>query len=337
MGREHLLGRAVWDHDGVRDDVRADLVEALGDPEAVLVIDETGDLKKGTRRWGYSASTPAPRVENAQVAVYLVGASDGGHALIDREQYVPRGWIEDPDRCRLAGIPAQVGFAIKPALATRMLARSLDAGVPAAWVIGDEVYSADPGLRAELQIRGVGSVLAVACDHRVVTAGDAYRADACSRGFRRGPGSWCRPGAAPTATATTTGRSSAWTVILRLAARLVSGDCCCAATAPPVSWPSTPAGRLARSPWPPWSGRRTPLGDQGARPDRQGPGRPGSASGSSLALLVPLDHPGHGRPRPPRGARGHAPYPPPAIARADQLDLQPGPAPARDAARPSRW
>jgi SRSO17 transposase len=123
----------------------------------------------------------AGRVENAQVAVYLVYASDAGHALIDRELYVPRGWIDDPDRCRTAGIPDQVGFATKPALATRMLSRALDASVPAAWVTGDEVYGADPGLRAELEASGVGSVLAVACDHPVVAAGDSYRADALVR------------------------------------------------------------------------------------------------------------------------------------------------------------
>jgi len=119
-GMQHLLGRAVWDHDGVRDDVRAYVVEHLGDPDAVLVIDETGDLKKGTTTVGVQPqyTGTAGRVENAQVAVYLVYAGNAGHAMIDRELYVPRGWIADPDRCRAAGIPEQVGFATKPALAT---------------------------------------------------------------------------------------------------------------------------------------------------------------------------------------------------------------------------
>jgi SRSO17 transposase len=94
---------------------------------------------------------------------------------------VPRGWIADPDRCRAAGIPERVGFATKPTLATAMLGRALDAGVPAAWVTGDEVYGADPGLRAELETRGIGYVLAVACDHRVVAAGDTGRADVLRR------------------------------------------------------------------------------------------------------------------------------------------------------------
>ena len=178
-GMQHLLARAVWDHDGVRDDLRDYVVEHLGDPEAVLVVDETGDLKKGTRTVGVQRqyTGTAGRVENAQVAVYLAYATDAGHALIDRELYVPRGWTTDPDRVRAAGVPAQVGFATKPTLARRMLARALDAGVSAAWVTGDEVYGADPGLRAELEARGIGYVLAVACDHPVVAGGGTWRAD----------------------------------------------------------------------------------------------------------------------------------------------------------------
>jgi SRSO17 transposase len=116
-GMQHLLGRAVWDHDGVRDDVRASVVEHLSDPEAVLVIDETGDLKKGLQTVGVQRqyTGTAGRIENAQVAVYLLYASDAGHAMIDRELYVPRGWIKDPERLQAAGVPDQVGFATKPA------------------------------------------------------------------------------------------------------------------------------------------------------------------------------------------------------------------------------
>ena len=104
----------------------------------------------------------AGRTENAQVAVYLTYAAPGGHALIDRELYLPQSWISDPGRCRAAGIPPGTGFATKPGLARTMIARALDAGTPASWVAGDEVYGADPGLRADLEIRQLGYVLAVA-------------------------------------------------------------------------------------------------------------------------------------------------------------------------------
>jgi SRSO17 transposase len=142
----------------VRDDVRDYLVEHLGDPQAVLVVDETGDLKKGAQTVGVQRqyTGTAGRVENAQVAVLLVDASPAGHGVVDRELYVPRGWTRDPDRCQAAGVPAQVGFATKPALATAMITRALDAGVPASWVAGDEVYGADPKLRACLEGRGIG-------------------------------------------------------------------------------------------------------------------------------------------------------------------------------------
>jgi SRSO17 transposase len=159
-GMQHLLARAVWDHDGVRDDVRALVAEHLGDPEAVLVVDETGDLKKGTATVGVQRqyTGTAGRIENAQVAVYLVYASRAGHAMIDRELYVPKGWVDDPVGLRAAGVPEQGGFATKPVVAMAMLGRALDAGVPASWVTGDEVYGADLGLRAVLEARGVGYV-----------------------------------------------------------------------------------------------------------------------------------------------------------------------------------
>jgi SRSO17 transposase len=178
-GMQHLLAGAVWDEDGVRDDVRAYLVEHLGEAGAVLVVDETGDLKKGTATVGVQRqyTGTAGRVENAQVAVLLVYATEAGHGVIDRELYLPRSWTADPERCRAAGVPAQVRFATKPALARRMLVRALDAGVPASWVTGDEVYGADPKLRAFVEGRGIGYVLAVACDHRVLAGGTAWRAD----------------------------------------------------------------------------------------------------------------------------------------------------------------
>jgi SRSO17 transposase len=191
-GMQHLLARAVWDHDGVRDDVRAYVAEHLGDSQAVLVMDETGDLKKGTQTVGVKRqyTGTAGRVENAQVAVLLVYASPAGHAVVDRELYLPKDWTRDPERMRAAGVPDQVGFATKPALASRMVTRALDAGVPAAWVTGDEVYGADPRLRAALEARSIGYVLAVACDHPVVAGGTTWRADALRK--RVPPRGWQR-------------------------------------------------------------------------------------------------------------------------------------------------
>jgi SRSO17 transposase len=139
---QHLLGRAVWDHDGVRDDLRAYLVEHLGDPDGVLVVDETGDLKKGTQTVGvqrqYWHRHRRPRGERAGRG--LAGVRQPGGARGDRPGAVcPRSWTRDPDRLRAAGVPDQVRFATKPALAKAMLGRALDAGVPASWVTGDEV------------------------------------------------------------------------------------------------------------------------------------------------------------------------------------------------------
>ncbi|WAL67696.1 IS701 family transposase [Amycolatopsis cynarae] len=178
-GLQHLLARAVWDAEAVRDDLRDYVCEHLGDRDAVLIVDETGDLKKGTRTVGVQRqyTGTAGRIENSQVAVYLTYATTAGHALIDRALYLPKSWTGDRDRCAAAGVPAEVGFATKPALASTMISRALDAGVPAPWVTGDEVYGADPRLRAELEGRGVGYVLAIGCDRRVTTGVGPLRAD----------------------------------------------------------------------------------------------------------------------------------------------------------------
>uniref|UniRef100_A0AAU3IF16 IS701 family transposase n=1 Tax=Streptomyces sp. NBC_01393 TaxID=2903851 RepID=A0AAU3IF16_9ACTN len=178
-GMQHLLGRAKWDADALRDDIRTFVVDHLSDEEAVFVVDEIGDLKKGTATVGVQRqyTGTADRIENAQVAVYLVYSAQAGHAAIDRELYVPRAWTEDRRRCAAAGIPDRVGFATKPALAARMIIRALDSGVPARWVAGDEVYGGNPTLRTALEQREFGSVLAVACDHRIATKAGEMRAD----------------------------------------------------------------------------------------------------------------------------------------------------------------
>ncbi|MGQ0840009.1 IS701 family transposase [Actinokineospora sp.] len=178
-GMQHLLSRAVWDADEVRDDVRDVAVERLGDVEAMLVVDETGDVKKGECTVGVQRqyTGTAGRIENARVGVFLTYTTKAGHTLIDREFYLPRSWTDDTDRCAGAGVPEDTRFATKPALASRMILRALDGGVPAAWVAGDEVYGGNPTLRGDLEKRQVGYVLAVACAHHVSTATGTQRAD----------------------------------------------------------------------------------------------------------------------------------------------------------------
>ncbi|SEE03526.1 SRSO17 transposase [Streptomyces sp. 2224.1] len=179
-GLQHLLSRAKWDADAVRDDIRSFVVEHLRHEDTVLVMDETGDLKKGTHTVGVQRqyTGTAGRIENSQVAVYLAFSTPLGHAAIDRELYVPRSWTENTARCRAAGKPDTVRFTTKPALAARMISRALDAGVPASWVAGDEVYGGNPHLRTELERRGTGYVLAVGRDHQIATHAGKFRADA---------------------------------------------------------------------------------------------------------------------------------------------------------------
>lgn len=146
-GMQELLNRAVWDADGVRDDLRAYVVAHLGAPEAVLVIDETGFLKKGTHSVGVQRqySGTAGRIENCQIGVFLAYASPHGHAFLDRDLYLPQSWVADAARREAAGVPPGVGFATKPQLARAMLDRAVAAAVPAGWVTGDEVYGNDGG------------------------------------------------------------------------------------------------------------------------------------------------------------------------------------------------
>ncbi|GAA3898135.1 hypothetical protein GCM10022207_78100 [Streptomyces lannensis] len=162
-GMQHLLSRACWDADRVRDDIRDFVVEYLGNRDSILVVEETGDLKKGAASVGVQRlyTGTAGRIENSQVAVYLVYSTPVGHAAIDRTLYIPRSWTQDPERCRAAIIPDNTGFATKPVLATEMIAQALDAGVTVACVTADGVYGGDPLLSAELECRQIAYVLAV--------------------------------------------------------------------------------------------------------------------------------------------------------------------------------
>src|ERR671920_556578 len=154
-GVQDFLARMHWDADAVRDDLRAYVVEHLGDPDAVLVLDETGFLKKGDKSAGVQRqySGTAGRIENCQIGVFLGYASRHGQALIDRALYLPKGWTNDAARRAAAGIPAEVVFATKPKLGLAMLDRALEAGVPFAWVSGDCVYGADHRIRRRLEAR----------------------------------------------------------------------------------------------------------------------------------------------------------------------------------------
>jgi len=169
-GMQRLLRTADWDADAVRDELRRYVVERLG-PGGVLIVDETGFIKKGSRSAGvarqYTGTTG--KIDNCQVGVFLAYATPAGRALIDRELYLPKAWVDDRERARAAGIPDEVGFATKPELARRMLTRALQAGAPATWLTADEVYGQDKRLRVWCEQHGLPYVLATRSNDTVAT------------------------------------------------------------------------------------------------------------------------------------------------------------------------
>jgi SRSO17 transposase len=191
---QRLLGSARWDPREVRLDLRAYVVENLGHRDAVLIVDETGFIKKGTKSAGVQRqySGTAGRVENCQLGVFLAYASPLGRALIDAELYLPKSWLEDRPRCREAGIPAGAEFATKPVLARQMLARALDAGMPISWATADEAYGMDYKFRHFLEQRQVNYVVAVPKSQVVARsiAGGDTRADSLVAGAP--PEAWKR-------------------------------------------------------------------------------------------------------------------------------------------------
>lgn len=168
-GVQHLLARADWDADAVRDDLTGYVSEHLGHPDGVLVVDETGFLKKGTMSVGVGRqySGTAGRVENCQVGVFLGYATTKGRALIDRALYLPKEWAADKGRRKRAGVPKSVGFATKIVLARQMIDRAVAAGVPARWVTADAVYGSDYHFRVALEGHGLGYVVGVRTDFAV--------------------------------------------------------------------------------------------------------------------------------------------------------------------------
>jgi SRSO17 transposase len=168
-GVQDFLARMRWDADQVRDDLRGYVVAQLGDADAVLVLDETGFVKKGTKSVGVQRqySGTAGRIENCQIGVFLGYASRHGHALIDRALYLPEVWANDPARRGAAGVPEDTAFATKPQLGRQMLISAFAAGVPCRWVTGDSVYGADYALRRCIEKSGRGYVLAVTSRQRL--------------------------------------------------------------------------------------------------------------------------------------------------------------------------
>ena len=168
-GMQYLLDRARWDADAVQARLGEYVKEELGSRDAVLVLDETGFLKKGMHSAGVQRqySGTAGRIENSQVGVFLCYASQRGYVLLDRELYLPQQWVEDSPRCRAAGISKEVSFATKPMLGKRMLERAFLRGMPCGWVAADEVYGHDGKLRRWLEEHRQPYVLAVAADQRL--------------------------------------------------------------------------------------------------------------------------------------------------------------------------
>ena len=182
-GMQRLLSTTDWDPDALRDDLRSYVARHLGSDDGILILDETGFLKKGRSSAGVARqySGTAGRIENCQIGVFLSYATGAGRTFLDRELYLPKEWTADAGRCASAGIPAERAFATKPDLGAAMITRALDAGVPAKWATGDAVYGQHPGLRRALEDRGLHYVLAVPVNQRVIAKtgalGTEFRAD----------------------------------------------------------------------------------------------------------------------------------------------------------------
>jgi SRSO17 transposase len=170
-GMQRVLDRYSWDHRAVREDLREYVVRELGDPDGVLVVDETGFVKQGKHSAGVARQYCGTlgKIANCQVGVFLGYASPKGHTGIEGVLFVSEGWFREPERWQKAGIPPGMAHRTKPQLALAMLESALDAGVPARWVAGDEAYGSDGKLRRALEARGQGYVLAVRSNEKPST------------------------------------------------------------------------------------------------------------------------------------------------------------------------
>jgi SRSO17 transposase len=193
--QQAILGRGRWEADALRDVVREYALETLADPDAVLVVDETGFLKQGKASCGvgrqYTGS--AGKITNCQIGVFAAYVSRHGHAFLDRALYLPKAWAGDPARLAAAHVPPEVGFATKPRLAGRMVERAIAAGVPFAWVAGDSVYGVGE-IEMALRRAGKGYVLGVSADGQFnswgAKPGVAGTAEEIARGLD--PAAWRR-------------------------------------------------------------------------------------------------------------------------------------------------
>ena len=182
---QHFIARARWDADAVRDDLVRYVADELGEPDGVLIVDETGFLKKGDKSAGVGRmySGTAGRIENCQIGVFCAYRSSRGHALVDRSLYLPKDWAEDRPRRRVAHVPEEVTFATKPELARRMIARTLEAGLPVRWVTADEIYGSDWRFRELLRRRGISYVVAISCQAHLGHKGLRTRVDEHAAAF----------------------------------------------------------------------------------------------------------------------------------------------------------
>ena len=218
--QQAILGRGRWDADALRDIVRDYALETLADPDAVLVLDETGFLKQGKASCGvgrqYTGS--AGKITNCQIGVFAAYVSRHGHAFIDRALYLPKAWTDDPARMAAAHVPARTGFATKPRLALAMIERAIAADVPFAWVAADTVYGVGE-IEMALRRAGKGYVLGVPGNHQFrswgKTAGRRHGGRDRARDSILRHGSACRRAKAPKAHGSTTGPIANWPISTR--------------------------------------------------------------------------------------------------------------------------
>lgn len=179
-GFQRLLASAVWDPDEVREDIQEFVADRLGEADGVLIVDDTGFIKKGVTSAGVGRqyTGTSGKVDNCQIGVFAAYASRRGRALVDRELYLPKSWTGDPDRCEAARIPADRTFTTKPEIARAMVARGLAAGMPVGWVAADEAYGADYKFRRACEDLGIGYVVAVPKSQQVATSTGFGRIDA---------------------------------------------------------------------------------------------------------------------------------------------------------------